>query len=202
MARLAREPHVVEIDATLEAPEPRLRFVADKQKAALSGVSTSDIAQTLAMANDGYIAGYLQQPRELKPLPIELRLAPAQRAQRADLERLQVRGRAGVVKQSSPQGLDVAPQPLVPLGELGRFEASADTPIYRKDLRQVVYVTAELNGRAPGEVVADVVRIFRHRYPTQPPQTGQSRTFFSNGGGDGWDPSRRARTSSGPARAN
>jgi multidrug efflux pump subunit AcrB len=162
MARLAREPHVVEIDATLEAPEPRLRFVADKQKAALSGVSTSDIASTLAMANDGYIAGYLQQPRELKPLPIELRLAPAQRAQRADLERLQVRGRAGVVKQSSPQGLDVAPQPLVPLGELGRFEASAkDTPIYRKDLRQVVYVTAELNGRAPGEVVADVVADFQ-----------------------------------------
>jgi multidrug efflux pump subunit AcrB len=161
MARLRREAHVVEVDSTLEAPQPRLRFHFDKQKAALSGVSTDDVAQTLAMANAGLVAGYLQDPRELKPLPIELRLAPEQRAQIADLERLMVRGRAGVVKQSSPQGLEVAPQPLVPLGELGEFrEDAADTPIHRKDLQPVVYVTAELNGRAPGEVVADLVADF------------------------------------------
>jgi multidrug efflux pump subunit AcrB len=114
------------------------------------------------MANAGLVAGYLQDPRELNPLPIELRLAPEQRAQIADLERLTVRGRAGVVKQSSPQGLEVAPQPLVPLGELGEFrEDAADTPIHRKDLQPVVYVTAELNGRAPGEVIADLSRGLR-----------------------------------------
>ncbi len=192
MDRLRREAHVVEVDSTLEAAQARLRFHVDKQKAALSGVSTDDIARTLAMANAGLVAGYLQDPRELNPLPIELRLAPEQRAQVADLERLTVRGRAGVVKQSSPQGLEVAPQPLVPLGELGEFRVDeADTPIHRKDLRPVVYVTAELNGRAPGEVIADVVADFEPaagdaRGSSPAPGDWQSRTFFSNGGGDSW----------------
>jgi len=187
MDRLRREAHVVEVDSTLEAPQTRLRFVVDKQKAALSGVSTDDVARTLAMANDGLVAAYLQAPRELRPLPIELRLAPAQRAQVADLERLTVRGRAGVVKQSSPQGLDTAPQPLVPLGELGAFhEAAADTPIHRKDLRPVVYVTAELNGRAPGAVIADLVADYEAP-ATAATREWSSRTFFSNGAGDAWD---------------
>jgi multidrug efflux pump subunit AcrB len=187
MDRLRREPHVVEVDASIEAPQQRLRFVTDRQKAALSGVSTDDIASSLAMANAGYVAGYLQAPRELKPLPVELRLAPAQRAQQADLERLQVRGRAGVVKLSSPQGLDVAPQPLVPLGELGEFRRDqADTPIFRKDLRPVVYVTAELNGRVPGAVIADVVADLDLAPGTTPDTDWERRTYFSNGGGDGW----------------
>lgn len=187
MARLRREPHVVEVDSTLEAAQPRLRFRIDKQKAALSGVSTDDIASTLALANDGQVEGYLQAPRELDPLPIELRLAVDQRAQLADLNRLQVRGRAGVVKNSSPQGLDVAPQPLVPLGELGEFERGvADTPIHRKDLRQVVYVTAELNGRTPGEVIADIAADYGAPPGPGPEVDWKSRTFFSNGGGDGW----------------
>jgi multidrug efflux pump subunit AcrB len=185
MARLEREPQVVEIDASLEAPKRRLRFVADKTKAALSGISTEDIAETLHMANDGYVAGYLQQPQELRPLPIELRLASEQRASRADLERLQVRGREGVVKLSSPQGLDVAPRPLVPIGELGTFvEGVADTPIFRKDLRPVVYVTAELNGRPPGEVIADLVADYGE--PPGAANDWNRRSFFNNGGGDGW----------------
>jgi multidrug efflux pump subunit AcrB len=186
MKRLRREAHVVEVDSTLEARQKRLRFHVDKQKAALSGVSTADIARTLALADAGLVAGYLQDPRELRPLPIELRLAPEQRAQIADLERLIVRGRAGVVKQSSPQGLEVAPQPLVPLGELGSFrEDASDTPIHRKDLQPVVYVTAELNGRAPGEVIADLSADFGTTGGT-PTKDWQSRSFFMNGGGDGW----------------
>jgi multidrug efflux pump subunit AcrB len=187
MARLRREPHVVEVDSTVQAAQQRWRFVIDKQKAALSGIATEEAAQTLAMANDGYIAGYLQAPRELRPLPIELRLAPGQRGSRADLERLQVRGRAGVAKLSTPQGLDTAPLPLVPLGELGRVQESvADTPIYRKDLRPVVYVTAELNGRTPGEVIADIAADYGVAPAAEAAQDWEGRSFFNNGGGDGW----------------
>jgi multidrug efflux pump subunit AcrB len=186
MARLRREAHVVEVDASIETPQRRLRFVTDKQKAALSGISTDDIAQAVQLANEGLVAGYLQRAQELRPLPIELRLAPEQRASPGDLERLQVRGRAGVVKQSSPQGLDVAPRPLVPIGELGRFvEDHADTPIYRKDLRPVVYVMAELNGRTPGEVIADLVADYGVDDSRSITPWNQ-RSFLSNGGGDGW----------------
>ncbi|MFV8817734.1 efflux RND transporter permease subunit [Haliea sp. E17] len=185
MARLAREAHVVEIDSTIEADRQRLRFVTDRQKAALSGVSTDDIAQTLAMANAGYIAGYLQLERESRPLPIELRLQPTQRVAQSDFDRLLVRGRQGVAKTSTAQGLDVAPQPLVAIGELGEFATGlADQAIHRKDLRPVVYVTAELNGRTPAEVIADV-------HADRGAAAGEgghwkNRTFLGSGAGDGW----------------
>ncbi len=155
--RLEREPFVVEVDSTVEDERERFRFIADKQKAALSGVSTDDINTTLIMANEGLQAGFLQMPREAVPLPITLRLPPEERNNLNDFERLQVRGRSGVVQHSTTQGLEIAPQPLVSLGELGAFDKSvADEAIHRKDLRPVVYVMAELSGRTPAEVIADV----------------------------------------------
>jgi multidrug efflux pump subunit AcrB len=185
MERLSREPHVVEIDSTIESDRTRLRFVADRQKAALSGIATDEIAQTLAMANDGYVAGYVQLERESRPLPIELRLDPEQRVADHDFERLLVKGRQGVAKESTPQGLEVAPQPLVALGELGEFERGlADQAIHRKDLRPVVYVMSELNGRTPAEIIADV----HADMDTAPGEANdwQGRTFLSSGAGDGW----------------
>jgi len=183
--RLSREPHVVEIDSTIEDDKPRLRFIVDKQKAALSGVSTDDITSTLTMANAGHVAGYLQLEREARPLPIELRLDPRHRVSVHDFERLLVKGRQGVTKASTDQGLEIAPQPLVPLGELGAFQSDlTDQTIHHKDLRPVVYVTAELNGRTPAEVIADV----NADQETAPRDVApwDERTYFRSGGGDTW----------------
>jgi multidrug efflux pump subunit AcrB len=185
MDRLSREAHVVELDSTLEDDKARLRFVSDKQKAALSGVSSNDIASTLAMANAGLVAGYLQLEREARPLPLELRLDPRHRVSVNDFERLLVKGRQGVTKTSTDQGLEIAAQPLVSLGELGRFESSvADQPIYHKDLRPVVYVTAELSGRTPADVIADVHA--DQNADTRTAAPWDQRTYFNSGGGDGW----------------
>ncbi|RLQ21032.1 efflux RND transporter permease subunit [Seongchinamella sediminis] len=185
MERLGREAHVVEIDSTMEADRERRRFVTDRQKAALSGIAADDVAQTLAMANEGYVAGYLQLEREARPLPMELRLDPRHRLSEHDFKRLLVRGRQGVAKSTTAQGLEVAPQPLAAIGELGDFEhGPADTMIHRKDLRPVVYVMAELNGRTPAEIIADV-----HADMGAAPGAGddwQDRTFLSSGAGDGW----------------
>jgi multidrug efflux pump subunit AcrB len=185
MERLKREPLVVEVDSTVEHPQQRLRFVTDKQKAALSGIATEDIGATLALANRGQTAGYMQLERETRPLPIELRLAAAERASISDFNRLRVKGRPGIVQQSTPQGLDSAARPLVSLGELGHFEEQlADRAIHRKDLRPVVYVSAELSGRTPAEVIADV-----HSDFGQPPGDAsrlEGRNFISPGTGDGW----------------
>ena len=189
MDRLAREPHVVEVDSTVEYPQQRLRFITDKQKAALSGVATEDINATLALANDGMTAGYMQLPRETRPLPIELRLDIDERASLTDFNRLRVKGRAGIAQQSTPQGLETAAQPLVSIGELGRFDhQEADKAIHRKDLRPVVYVTAELNGRTPAEVIADV-NADLGKAPlaeSEPISPWQGRNFLSPGGDDGW----------------
>ena len=183
--RLEREPLVAEVDITVEDDHQRLRFIVDKPKAALSGVSTDDINKTLLMANQGVSAGFMQLERETVPLPIALRLPLEQRSTISDLERLQVKGRAGIVKQSSSNGLETAPQPLVALGELGKFKKlPADTSIHRKDLAPVVYVMAELSGRTPAEVIADVSNDLGKEQGE--PSDWQGRTFLSMGAGDGW----------------
>jgi len=185
MARLKREPFVVETDSTVQHAQQRWRFITDKQKAALSGVSTDDINNTLLMANQGYRAGFLQLPRESVPLPIEMRLAPSERVTINDFERLQVKGRPGIVQESSAQGLDTAPQPLVAIGELGHFEhGTVDQPIYRKDLRPVVYVTAEVSGRTPAEVVADVSADLGSQETDS--KDWRMRSFIDSGGRDPW----------------
>ncbi len=185
MERLAREPQVAEIDSTVEHPQQRIRFVTDKQKAALSGVSTEDIDETLSIANLGGFAGYMQLPRETTPLPIELRLAIKDRTSLSDFRRLRVKGRPGIVQESSTQGLESAPQPLVSIGELGVFEQQwADQSIYHKDLQPVVYVTAELSGRTPAEVIADVNADLGYQGGSK--SAWENRQFITPGGGDGW----------------
>ncbi|WP_250655082.1 efflux RND transporter permease subunit [Alkalimarinus coralli] len=194
MQRLQREPFVVDVDSTVEVPRQRLRFIADKQKAALSGVSTDDISNTLAMANNGLLAGFLGQPMDASPLPIVLRLDPQERSSLTDFERLQVRGRSGVVQSSTAQGLKIAPQPLVPIGELGQFEpGNADEVIFRKDLKPVVYVTAELSGRTPAEVIADVnadqsfaKQATDFADQSLPTSDWQQRSYLTSGAGDLW----------------
>jgi len=185
MARLARETHVVEIDSTVEHRQQRIRFITDKQKAALSGISTEDIDATLSIANQGGFAGYMHLPQETTPLPIELRLAINDRTSLSDFRRLRVKGRPGIVQESSAQGLEAAAQPLVSVGELGVFEQQwADQSIYHKDLQPVVYVTAELSGRTPAEVIADVNADLN--YEGEAKAGWKYRNFITPGGGDGW----------------
>jgi multidrug efflux pump subunit AcrB len=58
---------------------------------------------------------------------------------------------------------------LVPLGELGRFEVQKEEQIIQhKNLRPVVFVTAECVGRAPGMIVYDMYK----RLQDNPPPEG------------------------------
>ncbi|MDX1650605.1 MAG: efflux RND transporter permease subunit, partial [Myxococcota bacterium] len=52
-ARLAAEPGVSDVDTSVEADAPRLVFVTDQEKAALSGVAAEDAARTLELALSG-----------------------------------------------------------------------------------------------------------------------------------------------------
>ena len=187
--RLEREPHVVEVDTSLSAHQVIHRFVVDKEKAALSGISTEDIKQTLMIAGFGIAAGTIASDVEAEPLNIELRLPFAKRNTLEALNKLYVRGRAGIAQNTSGVGLENAPQPLVALSELGKFvEHSVDQPIYRKDLASVIYVSAELNGRTPAEVIADINADQQTKISTTTKESTdwQKRHYLSNGGGDIW----------------
>ncbi|WP_052262647.1 efflux RND transporter permease subunit [Pseudoalteromonas luteoviolacea] len=184
--RLEREAHVTEVDMSLVPPETRQRFVLDKRKAALSGIVTQDVNQTLKIASGGLVAGVLQVPHEVTPLAIELQLPFVDRNQWPVLNGLQLRGTDALAKMTTGQALESATSPLVPLGELGQWQSGViEQPIYRKDLKEVIYVTAELNGRTPAAVIADIVND-EGKTSQQTQLPWQSRTFLTNGAGLGW----------------
>ena len=174
MDRLKQEPFVVEVDSSVEANQTRWRFKTDKEKAMLSGISTQDIALNLRVANQGYTVGHFNMEREANPLPMTLRLDKSMRTSQNDLEVLPLQG------QSSQNNA-----PLISLGELGQFiELPSDKAIYHKDLKPVVYVTAELEGRTPVEVIVDI-KADRDNHEIAP-QDWQNRSFLNSGGGIPW----------------
>ncbi|CAM4263795.1 efflux RND transporter permease subunit [Pseudoalteromonas byunsanensis] len=185
MARLTQEPHVVEVDSSIAATTQLSRFIVDKGKAALSGISTDDINQSLRIANGGLEAGLLYLSHESEPVTINLRLPYEVRNQQSNLDALQVRGQRALSKVGSEYGLESATRPLVALSELGRWQTfEAPQPIIRKDLRNVIYVTAELNGRTPAEVIADVVADEQGDGAVQ--THWSQRSYLNNGAGLVW----------------
>ncbi len=190
-ARLAREPAVRDVDSTVEDDAPRLLFVTDQEKAALSGVAAADIAETIEIALSGRDVTQLHVPGEVNPLAIRLRLPRATRSGHGPLLALSVKGRPGIVKTRENGGVRDAPIPVVRLGELGRFDAvAAEKAIYRKDLRRVAYVYAEPVGRAPAEVAADVAADLRGLGKEPAANRGlrpvSERTYLRSGGGIPW----------------
>ena len=59
---------VVDVDWYAEDIQEKYRLVVDAEKAALSGISTQTIAQTLALAVDGHSAGLAHWPGEAEDL--------------------------------------------------------------------------------------------------------------------------------------
>ena len=184
--RLAAEPGVVDVDDIREAPEEKLTFVVDKEKASLNGITTEQIANTLRAVLAGGSAGVVRSDTERNPLNIELRLPIEQRTSAADLSRVYVKGDGGQ---------------LTPLAELGRWQrARIDQMIYHKNLERVAYVFAETAGRPPADVVVDVLtdrenaqhapaavdRVGDGWVADRSPRPVAERSFFANGSGIAW----------------
>jgi multidrug efflux pump subunit AcrB len=135
-----RTPGVVDVDWYVEDPQPGYRFVLDKEKAALLGVSTDRMVEALRVALSGASPGLAHLPAEKEDVPIFVRLPRDQRSG--------VDGLAGLKLRSGSGG-------LVPLAELVRVEATAEPPfVYRKNLQRVVYVTGDVAGQEESPVYA------------------------------------------------
>jgi len=156
--RLRREPLVCDIDTTVEDDQTKWVFDVDQEKAALSGVSAEDVAQTARLALDGMTAAHMEIPDEANPLRIVLRLPREQRSAIERLNTLTLKGRPGITQVREASGLRAAGVPMVQLGELGSFrEILEDKTIYHKNLERVAYVFAEMAGRAPAEAIVDAI---------------------------------------------
>jgi hypothetical protein len=77
------------------------------------------------MANEGYVAGFLQREREARPLPLELRLDPRHRVSAHDFERLLVKGRQGVTKASTPSSSGQTTPAPIPSSRLAATAVTA-----------------------------------------------------------------------------
>ncbi len=133
---------VIEIYDSKVEDVRQLRVVVDKQKAALSGVATAQVAQALHRLIAGEEVGRVHIEGEKNPVPIKFHV-PRRFKNDPDLfSRIFLTNR-----QNQP----------VPLSELIRIVPSwEDHPILHKDKERVTYVNAELKGTAPVYAVLDL----------------------------------------------
>jgi multidrug efflux pump subunit AcrB len=144
---------VVDVDWYVEADQPKARFVIDKEKAALHGVSAETISQTLRIAVGGQSIDLLHLPREKEDVNIVLQLPRSARATPEEL--LALRVRAGDANALPEPGAHAAAAPLVPLRELVRLDpATVDKSLYRKNLMPVTYVIGDVAGAIESPVYA------------------------------------------------
>ncbi len=131
---------VVDVDWDVEDDQPKVFFDVDKEKAALNGISTDQVARTLSLAVNGYSAGIPQLPNEKEPVKLLVRFPQAQRSDIRQLDSVYVQNMEGR---------------LIPVSELVKVrEGVEDKSIYHKNLKRVVYVTGDVSGKEESPVYA------------------------------------------------
>jgi multidrug efflux pump subunit AcrB len=143
-------PGVVDVDWMVEDDQKVYDLVVNKERAAFRGVSAEQIAQTLRMSLAGMDVGVLHTEKDLEPVTIQVRLPQSDRTSMKDL--------SGIFVQSQGMGTlttRLRAGEMIPLSELVTVEEKIqDKSIYRKDLRRVVYVTADVAGATESPVYA------------------------------------------------
>jgi multidrug efflux pump subunit AcrB len=133
LAQLRTTEGVVDIDSTLVAEATEEVWEVNRERAAQLGVSAGQVVQVLQTALGGMNVTYLALEGQTQPVPVKLRLPADWQGQLAQLENLTV------TSQTSGQA--------IPIAELiEREQRPYAQPVYHKDLRPVVYVTADMAG--------------------------------------------------------
>ncbi len=146
-------PGVVDTDWYIEADQPKVRFVIDKEKAALHGISAETISETLRIAVGGESVDLLHVPREKEDVNIVLQLPLASRTSPEEL--LALRVRSGDANALPEPGSTTGVPPLIPLRELVTVERTiTDKSIYHKNLMPVTYVIGDVAGVVESPVYA------------------------------------------------
>jgi len=116
------------------------RFDVDTEKAVRRGISVDTINRNLAMALGGAPIGDVKQKVGHEPIKIVVQVPLAERSQIERLGDLPIQSNAGFT---------------IPLRELGTFQrVPEDDIIYRKDLRAIEFVVADVGGTLAAPVYA------------------------------------------------
>ena len=134
---------VVDVDWYREAERSRLVLTVDKEKAALNHISAGEISRAVQIGMQGMSVDIFHQPTDKEGIDIVLELP---RAMRVSTDALLNIGMRSSMNPSAP---------LVPLRELVKVdEVPVEQPIYRKNLKPVIYVTGDVAGAVESPVYA------------------------------------------------
>ena len=130
---------VVDVDWTVEAPQPQLDFRVDRVRAAAAGASVEQIAHTVALAHAGGVVGLASRPTAREGVAIVPRLPLGSRS-------------SGEALLAIPVATASGPQPLARYVTMD--SARREGARFRKDLRPVIYVTGDVAGTIESPVYA------------------------------------------------
>ncbi|MBS2212084.1 efflux RND transporter permease subunit [Carboxylicivirga mesophila] len=131
---------VVDIDWMMEDEQTEYTFDVDKEKAMLAGIAPQQIIQAMNMALRGANVSYLYAENDHRQVGIKLRLDESNRTGIEDLKKITLKSQLG---------------DMVAIGDLVNInEQQKEKSIYRKNQKQVVYVTADVAGRLESPVYA------------------------------------------------
>lgn len=129
-----------DVDNYLREAYDYWRFDVDTEKAVRRGISVDTINRNLAMALGGSPIGDVKQKAGHEPIEIVVQVPLAERSQIERLGDLPIQSNGGFT---------------IPLHELGTFQrVPEDDIIYRKDLRAVEFVVADVGGALAAPVYA------------------------------------------------
>ncbi len=133
-------PGVVDIDWFVEDDQSRYTLTVDTDRAAVRGVSTQQVSMTLGVALNGHDAGLVHMDPSAEPVPINVRLPYADRSSTESLNDLYIYSQAGA---------------LIPLSDVVKVEESVNHKSrHRRNLKSVIYVTADVAGELESPVYA------------------------------------------------
>jgi multidrug efflux pump subunit AcrB len=134
---------VVDVDWFREEERRRKVLTVDKVKAAINGISEKQVTRAIEIAVEGYPLDLYHLPSDKESIEIVLELPPEYRARVESILNISLRS------EMNPSA------PPVPLRELIMVsEQKVEQPIYRKNLKPVIYVTGDVADMVESPVYA------------------------------------------------
>ncbi len=145
MARLRQVPGAVDVGLSEQDPQDEMKIQLDRSLANTLGISAGDAAQALRVAFAGVEAGDWVDPSG-QTRDVSVRLAPEDRVDASNIERLPI-----AVSGSNR---------MVPLEQIATITmGKGPSQIQHSDSKRTISVAANAQGRSPGEVTADALKI-------------------------------------------
>ncbi|MCI0449898.1 MAG: efflux RND transporter permease subunit, partial [Chlorobi bacterium] len=166
-------PGIADLKDDFDAARPEIKITIDREKAAIYNLNTTSIASTVRTAINGTIASKYRVGEDEYDITVRL-----DSAQRNDIQNL------GNIYIADKDGIQI------PLSSVAQVDFSGGiSAINRVDLKRVVTISANAEGRLGNEVLNDVIKKLKNfklpdgytiSYTGEQEEQQESQTFLGN----------------------